>query len=68
MKGFNCPNCGRRQDTKLKTPSMATVYCPECGRKLFIRMKKGKWSVDIDDEPGGDISKSKTQYQPQPQT
>jgi len=67
MKGLNCPNCGRRQDVKLPTPGQATVDCPECGKRLFVRMKKGRWSVDVDDGSGGEI-RPLPQAQPQPQT
>jgi predicted RNA-binding Zn-ribbon protein involved in translation (DUF1610 family) len=48
MKGFNCPNCGKRQAVRLPTPGQATVYCPDCGRQLYVRMGKERWSVDVD--------------------
>jgi len=56
MKGFNCPNCGKKQSVKLDTPSRATLPCPECGRTLTVKMDKGKWSVLIQEAPDGELS------------
>ena len=51
MKGFSCPNCGKRQSVKLNAPSHISVACPECGKLLCVKMDKGKWSVLVVEEP-----------------
>lgn len=50
MKGFNCPNCGKRQPIKLDAPSRVALVCIECGKSLLVKMDKGKWSVAIEED------------------
>jgi DNA-directed RNA polymerase subunit RPC12/RpoP len=49
MKGYYCPNCGKRQKAKLDIPSRVAVPCPECGKTLVVKMDKNKWSVVVED-------------------
>lgn len=53
MKGFNCPNCGKRQPIKLDAPSRVALVCIECGKSLLVKMDKGKWSVAIPSRTSG---------------
>jgi len=55
MKGFSCPNCGKKQSVKFDTPSRATLPCPECGRTLTVKMDKEKWSVSVQEPTNGYI-------------
>lgn len=48
MRGFSCPNCGKRQKTKLKSPSKASLPCIECGKSLLAKLEKGKLTVIVD--------------------
>jgi len=48
MKGYFCPNCGKRQQAKLEAPSKVSIPCPECGKTLLVKMDKGKWTIMIE--------------------
>lgn len=48
MKGYFCPNCGKRQQAKLDAPSKVSIPCTECGKTLLIKMDKGKWTIMIE--------------------